>query len=44
MYSLANAASAKVDIRTEKEDICILVEMVAGVGFAFDSLKGADKS
>ncbi len=40
---MAKMAAQKVDLGSEKKDTCILVEMVAGVGFAFDGLKKAAK-
>ena len=40
---MAKMAAAKIDLQPEKKDICILVEMVAGVGLAFDSLKKESK-
>ena len=36
---MAKMSAAKVDMGTEKKDVCILVELVSGVGFAFENLK-----
>lgn len=36
---MAKLAAQKIDLGAEKKDICILVELVAGVGMSFESLK-----
>lgn len=40
---MAKMAAAKVELGGEKKDICILVELVAGIGLSFDDLKKLSK-
>jgi hypothetical protein len=43
VYRLGKTIAAKVDIGTEKHDICNLIQMVTGVGLELAAVEGAKK-